>query len=134
MRFFIYILVISSVVVVRFSPSRSRFMYFFQDCALWDLMLAGPTGFVLISSVSSESSVEISKDSGVVVLSSKNEDGLDEAIVPLDHSEDNDDEDEENTHFDLDSIVKVTNTSVAMRKSPVKSSFKVVPLLLVLSF
>ena len=40
----------------------------------------------------------------------------------------NDDEDEENTPFGLDSIVKVTNSSsVAMRKSPVKSSVKVVP-------
>ncbi len=39
----------------------------------------------------------------------------------------NDDEDEENETFGLDSIVKVTNTSVAMRKSPVKSSVKVVP-------
>jgi len=57
-------------------------------------MLAGPTGWVLISSVSSESSVEISKDSGVVVLSSKNAEGSDEAIVSLDHSEDDDDDDE----------------------------------------
>ena len=58
-------------------------------------MLAGRTGCVLISSVSSESSVEISKDSWVVVLSSKNEEGSDEAIVSLDHSEDDDDEDDE---------------------------------------
>ena len=70
-------------------------MYFFHDCALWDRMLAGPTGWVLISSVISESSVEISKDSGVVVLSSKNEDGSDEAIVSLDHSEDDDDDEDE---------------------------------------
>ena len=56
-------------------------------------MLAGPTGWVLISSVFSESSLEISKDSGLVVLSSKNKDGSDEAIVYLDHSEDDDDED-----------------------------------------
>ena len=55
-------------------------------------MLAGPMVWVLISSVISESSVEISKDSGVVLLSSKNEDGSDEAIVSLDHSEDEDDE------------------------------------------
>ena len=38
------------------------------------------------------SSVEISKDSGSVVLSSKNEEGSDEATVSLDHSEDYDDE------------------------------------------
>jgi hypothetical protein len=38
-----------------------------------------------------------------------------------------DEEDEENTPFGLDLIVKVTHTSVAMRKSPVKSSVKVVP-------
>ena len=57
-------------------------------------MLAGPTGWVLISSVIRESSVETSKDSGVVVLSSKNEAGSDESIVSLDHSEDEDDEDE----------------------------------------
>ena len=36
----------------------------------------------------------------------------------------NDDEDEENTPLGLDSIVKVTNTSVAMRKSPVNVSFE----------
>ena len=94
MRFCISRSVISSVVVVRFSLSGCRFMYFSQDYALWDLMLAGPMGWVLISSVISESSVEISKDSGVVVLSSKNEDGSDEAIVSLDHSDDDDDEDE----------------------------------------
>ena len=39
----------------------------------------------------------------------------------------NDNEDEENTPFGLDSIVKVTNTSVAMRKSPVKSTVKAIP-------
>lgn len=39
----------------------------------------------------------------------------------------NDDEDEENTPLGLDSIVKVTNTLVAMRKSSGKSSVKVVP-------
>ena len=94
MRFLISSFVISSVVVVRFSLSGCRFIYFFHDWALWDLMLAGPTGWVLISSVSSESSLEISKDSGVVVLSSKNEEGSDEAIVSLDHSEDDDDDDE----------------------------------------
>ena len=38
-----------------------------------------------------------------------------------------DEEDEKNTPFGLDLIVKVTHTSVAMRKSPVKSSVKVVP-------
>ena len=58
-------------------------------------MLAGPTGWVLISSVSCESSVEISKDSGVVVLSSKNEDGSDEAMVSLDHSDDDDEDEDE---------------------------------------
>ena len=73
-------------------------------------MLAGPTGWVLISSVSSESSVEISKDSGVVVLSSKNEEGSDEAIVSLDHSEDDDDDDEfELWTFSLMSYPKLWN-------------------------
>ena len=95
MRFCISRSVISSVVLVRISLSGCRFMYFFRDCSLWDLMLAGPMGWVLISSVSSESSVEISKDSGVVVLSSKNEDGSDEAIVSLDHSEEDDDDEDE---------------------------------------
>ncbi len=94
MRFCISRSVIFSVVVVRFSLSGCRFLYFFHDCAFWDLMLAGPRGWVLISSVISESSVEISKDSGVVVLSSKNEEGSDEAMVSLDHSEDDDEEDE----------------------------------------
>ena len=67
-------------------------MYFFHDCALWDRLLARLTGWVLISSVISESSVETFKDSGVVVLNSKNEDGSDEASVSLDHSEDDDDD------------------------------------------
>ena len=59
-----------------------------------DVGASEPSNWVLISSVIIESSVETSKDSGVVVLSSKNDDGSDEAIVSLDHSEDDDDEDE----------------------------------------
>ena len=58
-------------------------------------MLAGLNGWVLISFVISESSVETSNDSGVVVLSSKNEDGSDEAIVSLGQSEDDDDDEDE---------------------------------------
>jgi hypothetical protein len=79
-------------------------MYFFHGCALWDLMLAGPTGWVLISSVTSESSVETSKDSGLVVLSSKKEEGSDEAIVSFDHSEDDDEDEVELWDFFTDEL------------------------------
>ena len=54
-------------------------------------MLAGPMGRVSISSDVMESVDEFSSiDSGVVVLSSKRDEGSDEKMVWCDHSEDDD--------------------------------------------
>ena len=54
-------------------------------------MLAGPMGRVSISSDARESLDELpSIDSGVVVLSSKKDEGSDEMMVLCDHSEDDD--------------------------------------------
>ncbi len=64
---------------------------FFQEWARWERMLAGPMGRVSISFDVMESVDELSSiDSGVVVLSSKRDDGYDKKMVWCDHSDDDD--------------------------------------------